>query len=464
MTMIRPRHWPLLLAALLLWGSAQAATPSLDGPVAAGPVSAARDYPFGATTADLAARGYVEEEFFLSGAARVYNLPNLGTAGVITGGQPYRTRLLVRRPADTRAFNGVVVVEWLNVTAGYDNDPAWTAAHEHFMRRGYAWVGVSAQQTGIHGAKGLRNWSPRRYGALAVAIEGPLAEDALSYDIFADAGELLRGPAGARALGGLGPTLLIASGTSQSARRLAYYLNGVHPLRPVYDAAVLGGAMGDRIREDLSLPVGKFLAESDLDGGGEARVRRPDDGRYVSWEITGSSHAARQAVDFSAARRVRDLGAVAQAREDLCVLPPFSPVPKHLALGAFFDHVARWAGGGSPPPSFPPIATRIDAQAITILRDADGIALGGLRLAEVEVPRATSTGAINRGRSPQDDRACRMVGTTEPWPKARLEAAYGSREHYLERFASTVKQLQRAGALTPEGAASSLGEAAAAPW
>lgn len=460
--MIKPRYWPLLFAALLPWGSAQAAR--LDGPVAAAPVSAARDYPFAATTADLASHGYVEEEFFLSGDARVYNLPNLATAGVITSGQPYRTRLLVRRPVDPAVFNGVVVVEWLNVTAGFDNDPAWTAAHAHFMRRGYAWVGVSAQQTGIHGAQGLRNWSPRRYGTLAVAITGPLAEDALSYDIFADAGEILRQPAGADALGGLRPKLLIASATSQSARRLAYFLNGVHPRRSVYDAAVLDGAMGDRIREDLSLPVGKFLAESDLDGGGEARVRRPDDARYVSWEITGASHAARQAVDFSAARRVRDLGAGAQAREDLCVLPPFSPVPKHLALGAFFDHVARWAGGGSPPPSFPPIATRIDAQAITILRDADGIALGGLRLAEVEVPRAISTGAINRGRTPHDDRACRMVGTTEPWSKAHLETVYGSREHWLERFASAVKQLQHAGALTPEGAADSLREATAARW
>lgn len=462
MTMIRPRHWPLLLAALLPWGGAQAAR--LDGPVAAAPVSAARDYPFAATTADLASHGYVEEEFFLSGDARVYNLPNLATAGVITSGQPYRTRLLVRRPADPAVFNGVVVVEWLNVTAGFDNDPAWTAAHAHFMRRGYAWVGVSAQQTGIHGAQGLRNWSPRRYATLAVAIAGPLAEDALSYDIFADAGEILRRPAGADALGGLRPRLLIASGTSQSARRLAYFLNGVHPRRPVFDAAVLDGAMGDRIREDLSLPVGKFLSESDIEGGGEARVRRPDDARYVSWEITGASHAARQSVDFSAPRRQRDLGDAARISAEQCLLPPLSPVPKHLALSAFFDHVARWAGGGSPPPSFPPIATRVDEQRIEILRDADGIALGGLRLAEVEVPRATNTGAINRGRTPRDDRACRMVGTSEPWPKARLEAVYGSRERWLEGFARALEATRRAGVLTAEGAADSLRAAAAAPW
>lgn len=452
--------WPLVFAALAAWDHAQAAR--LDGPVAAGREWVERNHPFAASSENLSARGYVEEEYFLSGQARIYNLPNLATAGVIVSGQPYRTRVLVRRPIEPKKFNGTVVVEWLNVTRGFDSDPAWVSSHDHFMREGYAWVGVSAQQVGVHGEQGLKNWSPQRYGSLGVEIKGPMAEDALSYDIFADAGEVLRKPEGADALRGQRPKVLIASATSQSARRLAYFLNGVHPLRPVYDAAVLDGAMGDRIREDLSIRIGKFLTESDLIGGGEARVRRPDGPNYVSWEIAGASHVSRQSVDYNAARLLRDVGPEAKGREDLCVLPPYSDVPKHLALSAFYDHVARWVRDGRQPPSFAPIAVRVDDQGIEILRGENGIALGGLRLAEVDVPRTTNTGAINRGRSPKDDRACRMVGTSQQWSREQFLAAYGSGDNYLDRFASALEASRRSGAITVEGAAESLEAAKAA--
>ena len=33
---------------------------------------------------------------------------------------PYRTRMIVRRPADPADFNGTVVVEWQNVKAQFD--------------------------------------------------------------------------------------------------------------------------------------------------------------------------------------------------------------------------------------------------------------------------------------------------------------------------------------------------------
>ena len=36
---------------------------------------------------------------------------------------PYRTRVLVRRPRDPAKFNGVVEVEWLNVSGGLDAAP-----------------------------------------------------------------------------------------------------------------------------------------------------------------------------------------------------------------------------------------------------------------------------------------------------------------------------------------------------
>ena len=59
---------------------------------------------------DLAKEGYVEEEFFVSGKADVYDWPASG-AVVKTPDAPYTTRVLVRRPSDVKKFSGIVAAE-----------------------------------------------------------------------------------------------------------------------------------------------------------------------------------------------------------------------------------------------------------------------------------------------------------------------------------------------------------------
>lgn len=443
---------------------APAAAYTVEGPIATVGTPAQRNYPFSAAIEDLGAAGYVEHEYFIAGQAHLYNVANLATAGVIVGGLPYRSRVLVRRPANAAAFNGAVIVEWLNVTAGFDNTPGWTAASAELMARGYAWVGVSAQQAGVEGPQGLRNWSPQRYGTLHVSMTGTMAEDALGYDIFSHVAQALRAPSGTVLLGGLRPQQLIASGTSQSARKLAYFLNGVHPLQPVFDAAVLDGAMGDLVRSELDIKIGKILTESDLTGGGEAQVRRPDSSRYVSWEIAGASHVSANAARINNARRLRDLGPDAQLDASQCALPPFSHVPNYQALGMFYEHVRTWVVSNQPPPSFAPIALRVNARQLEVERDADGIAIGGVRLPAVVVPVATDTGQLNRGKLAADDRACRMRGSHQPWPAEKLAGRYGSPAHYRQLLDQAVRASAAAGVISPAAAAATLRQGADVRW
>src|SRR6185436_16400460 len=63
----------------------------------------------------------------------------------------YRTRVLVRRPADTAAFSGAAIVEWLNVSGGVDANPDYASLAEEIVRKGHAWIGVSAQLIGVEG-------------------------------------------------------------------------------------------------------------------------------------------------------------------------------------------------------------------------------------------------------------------------------------------------------------------------
>lgn len=164
---------------------------------------------------DLEDVGYVEAEHFIGGGAAAYARVGTWDATGRWQAQPatskgFATRILVRRPADPDAFNGVVVVEWLNVTSGSDLDALFRPTHTELLGKGYAWVGVSAQKVGVDA---LKQQDPERYKNLQHR------GDAYAYDMFTRAGRIVADPT-SPVLGGLQPQVVLASGASQSASAL----------------------------------------------------------------------------------------------------------------------------------------------------------------------------------------------------------------------------------------------------
>ena len=93
----------------------------------------------------------MEQEFFIEGSANSYASDpedSMANASISSSGHRYKTRLVVRRPREEN-FNGVVVIEWMNVTGGVDKDIDWWQSGAHLVANGYAYVFVSAQQMGI---------------------------------------------------------------------------------------------------------------------------------------------------------------------------------------------------------------------------------------------------------------------------------------------------------------------------
>ena len=270
----------------------------------------------------LANFGYVEEEFLYEGTANTYTAPGPdGSVDVADRGIPYRTRLIVRRPMRQSRFNGVVIVEWFNVTNQYDTDVLWLYQKEFLVREGYAWVGVSAQNTGLSAARtGLKAWSPKRYGTLDVTNDGKVTGDALAADIYSQAGVAVRHVP--EVLGGLKPVYVIAAGQSQSAMRLGPYLNGPHQRAPVYDAALLTVNNG-AIRPDIAIPVIKVLSETERDS---AR-RQPDQDKVRVWPVTGATHSEQYSLLSRAAFLERDLASAGGGRvRDTCALARRNPL------------------------------------------------------------------------------------------------------------------------------------------
>ncbi|NUT47869.1 MAG: hypothetical protein HOV94_11255 [Saccharothrix sp.] len=391
-------------------------------------------YPFFSTPDDLAAAGYVEQEFHLSGTADGFALDG---AKVATG-VPYTTRVIVRRPARAWDFSGTTLVEWQNVTAGYDLDALWNA--ESVTRAGHAWVGVSAQRVGVDQ---LKAWSPARYGALDVTGGGRFTADELSYDVFTQAGRAVDSGA---VMGGLRTRTLLAIGASQSAARMTVLYDRVLPQQqPVFDGyGFIVGTAPTRVGAE---PVFQVLSETDV----RTAQRPADTDRFRRWEVAGGAHSGYQGQAYRVPISERDLGGAPQYE---CDRPPFSRVPVHHVTAAAYDHLRRWVERGTPPPTARPL--EFEPDGVTKKRDELGLALGGIRLSQVSAPRALNTGD-NSGET-----FCRLFGTHVPFDAATLARLYPEREDYLRRVVSADAANVHAGYLLPADARRNLADALAA--
>src|ERR1700689_1245259 len=88
------------LISLALCGVFLAFGAEVQGPIAATVPAGdpSHQYPFFSALEDLKGRGYVEQEFFITGTANRYNTPDGQTGSVIDGDHKYKTRVVVRRP------------------------------------------------------------------------------------------------------------------------------------------------------------------------------------------------------------------------------------------------------------------------------------------------------------------------------------------------------------------------------
>ena len=436
------------------FAAAAVPNPTVTGPIPskAPPGDPSHNYPWLATGHNLAAVGYVEEEYFYEGTANRYVFPATApvdtpptVATVQDSGHPYRTRMIVRRPVSPAKFNGTVIVEWQNVTAGYDLDAMWGASYEHFLREGYVWVGVSAQRVGVDQ---IKTWSPARYGTLDVTQGGTVGSDALSYDIFAQALQAIKSPVGVNPLGQLQARKIIVTGASQSGGYLQRIINNLHPL---YGSAKTGGPTdaylvyisGGVLNTHLDVPVWKLISETDV--AGQVASRQPDTATYRSWEVAGATHSGRRTALNSRPLVARDGWPLTG---NACTYPIHPRVPVQHVTNAVYDHLVRWiADPNYAPPHAEPIATI----GTTIVRDADNNALGGVRLPEMLAPTAWNAGT---GNSDADGTStfCRLYGTYLPFTQQRLDALYPNHGSYVSQTQAAIQTDVKGGLLVPADA------------
>ena len=443
--------------AAIFAAPAGAAIGDVPTPTVAGPLpTTATSHPWAATDKPLADYGYIEQEFTYSGDAFQYDTSGaidvtgtkLTTGGPANDGKfPYKTRMIVRRPADPADFNGTVVVEWQNVTAQFDLEANWFGDPEYLLRNGYAYVAVSSQRVGVNF---LRGWDSTRYGDLDVSARDAgtetITNDALSYDIYGAAIKaLLDGGSGVDPLGNLAkPDTVLASGESQSGSRLSTYYNKVQPLHDLIDGFLITVSTG-AVRDDTPTPVLRVLSEN------ENRIPRTeaDTSNYRQWEVAGGSHLPRMAFENFQGPIERDVGGALAAS---CEKYPLSRVQWPFVVNSAYAHLDSWANGGTAPP----IAPRGEYQASPpdagnqLVRDSLGIAQGGIRMPEMSEPARLNTGLNTPVGSDLFSLFCPLLGSSEDLPDDALLARYDDWADYVDKVSVKAQDLADNGFMLQE--------------
>ena len=446
------------------------ATARLTGPITTGHIVE----PLSGISENLSAFGYVEQEYFVSGTAHALKATSAPADGRWTVKQttsaPYETRIVVRRPSDPSKFNGTVVVEWMNVSAG-ETAPDWDYLNPMLMRDGFAYVGVSAQAQGVQGgtpilgtikgsgslgvqaaqaAGGLVKAEPARYGVL----HHP--GDQYALDMYDQIGRAVRADAG-KILGGEKPSHVVAAGESQSAIYLTTYADSIEPLSNTYDGIFIhsrggtpaplngssisvGTANATRIRTDLKVPVFMFETQTDLIELGYAPAQQPNTDRIRTWEVAGTSHADAYLVGAA----VGFLGCKQQVNTG----------PQHNVVQAAFSAFAAWVTKGTAPPS-PSRFTLSSSSPAALALDAHGNVIGGVRTPAVDVPISTLSGAPPPGATV----LCSLFGSTTPFSAATLTGLYGSTANYVQRYQQSLDQAIHDGYILAADRASLLAQA-----
>ena len=446
-----------------------------------GPIQGGKfGWPFAASMLDMENEGYKEAEYFLEGEATRYKLVAGTEQGreaswqaETAGTAPFKTRFIVYLPAEPAKFNGTVILTWNNVTAGHD---LFQADSRELFESGFALVCLTTQKAGIDGLppihQGLAGWDEQRYPDLNIP------SDDYSFDIFSQAAEVLgpnRQTGAIDPMSGLDVKRVIAQGASQSAGRLATFINAIAPIHNPFDGFILqiyfgrgtplevgdtvvnisapqSGNPADRLRgtnllrDDLGVPV--FVVNSELEATAGYAVRQPDTDTMRCWEVAGTSHTSVQGRVIR--QKLLDRDKLVSNKSD----PRINAISIGPVYDAVYHHMQKWLADGIAPPLLPRI--NFEGDTPMPVRDELGIATGGIRLPQAEVPLGR-----NSAIPLNEDIFALLGGSCVPFDKEKALSLYGDKESFIGRFDEARDAALAGGAILPrtlEGLTQQAGE------
>lgn len=424
---------------------------------------------------DVADFGYAEEEFFLSGTANVYDLVD---GELSADGDPvsYVNPIIVRRPAEAADATGVVLVEILNASDGFNGEGLFRRNWQWALDQGHTVIGLTSKPIQI---SSLKNYDPVRYAGASwdlvpdferdpilatdpgysngMAVEG--AEEGLAWDIMTQLGVLLNSDQAGSILGGQTPRTNLLMGQSQSGFYVNTYVANFHALQveanggslwdgyltnvgaSVQRALRQGGERSTTALPDIDIPHVFISAEGDAGlFGGPALAKTELFANQVHWQVPGPSHSDLLASVIPSDEEILQAGRMPNTRvhdehfRRALNIYPLSPTVV-AATQALID--AAHDGAALPPSLW------FDQGDGQLLRDDAGNVTGGLRYGLMEYPLGQYLGAVAQGQT---------YGSMNLINAVEFADTYGTRSDYLALLMDFDAAQVEAGYLTEDGA------------
>jgi hypothetical protein len=189
-----------------------------------------------------------------------------------------------------------------------------------------------------------------------------------------------------------------------------------------------------------------MVVNSELEAIACYSVRQPNTDRFRYWEAAGTCHVSQQAMDLRAPRYLRDFGTPL----------PMPPSVNHISMIPLYDaglhHLHQWLTTGTAPPTPPLIEFAGDPP--DVVRDEHGIARGGIRLPQADVPIAQ-----NSAIPVADDIFSVLYGSSVPFPAGKVRELYGDAATFLARFEEAARAAEKAGVILPRDVGALVEEA-----
>ena len=383
---------------------------------------------------DMAHFKYEAKEYFVSGTAN---------------GQPYRTRIVVRRPIDSGRFSGLVLAESMHPSGN-----AWMFhfTHRYSMTEGHVALDIL---TSTH--EPFVEFNGGRYKDLQV-LPGQAPE------ILAQAGALMKSRQSP--IAGLPLRKMVLAGTSASAGVLINYLPAHTVLRladmkPIYDGFLptsSGATIAARMNaggseRPVDVPIVQVPTMTEVASATGVTGRQDSDepgNQFRVYEFVGMAHI--------------DSRDAASYYPDPCRLP-ISRFPMAAYMSVALHHLWQWVDKGTVPPRADRIwIDRNEANDGSMMAlDEHGNARGGIRNPYADVP-AKKYGVRNSGavppipnahpfvavRGPEaQNQLCGLAGYEIAMTPQQLKKLYKDKKDYQTRVARRYDELMKQGWALP---------------
>lgn len=364
---------------------------------------------------DMKHFNYQVREYFVSGTA---------------AGEPYTTRLVIRRPSDNARFTGIVVAEAMHPIG---------AAHAFEYNSVYLMSsGHVAAEIATAGTDNFSRTNAERYRDIKVA-------PAQSNEILAQVGALVRSAQGP--LAGTPVRRMVLWGTSASSGILTRYLPAHAVYRTPDMTRIYDGFMptsnGAQINP-VDVPIIQVPTQHEFERVATAQQDGDAPGsQFRVYEFVGISHLdARNNPRFTQADCSN----------------PRSMFPIEAYMSVALNHLVQWVDKGVVPPRGARVLIdrNTDNDGSLMALDEVGNARGGIRNPYVDVPvakitaRNTGTAApaapgAGRGPGMQAAQLCNLSAWVTPLSADDLKKRYGTRANYVRQFEAKLVEAEKAG-------------------